>query len=118
MEQEQTEVLMPDEDYKDFLRRIFADRPDAEPLRILGILAEIIVIELHGQPYRLSATADAKGLSLTFTHDGDPIDSRMVRVIEESIDETHYHHNRQGHHELTIRRILQRKKVITNQNRI
>ena len=108
MEQEQTEVLMPDEDYKDFLRRIFADRPDAEPLRILGILAEIIVIELHGQPYRLSATADAKGLSLTFTHDGDPIDGRMVRVIEESIDEIHYHHNRQGHHELTIRRILQR----------
>ena len=108
MEQERKYTSDVGEDYKSFLNRVFADQPDTEPLRIVSMLAEIIVTELHGLSYQLSAIADPKGLSLTVSHDGHPIDGRMVKVIEDSIDEAHYRHDRQGHHELTIRRNINR----------
>ena len=104
MEQERKYTSDDREDYKSFLSRVFADQADAEPLRIVSVLTEIIVTELHGQPYQLSAIADPKGLTLTVIHEGHPIDGRMVKVIENGIDEAHYRHDRQGRHELTIRR--------------
>ena len=104
METEQTYVLLPDEDYKDFLQRVFDAQPDQEPLRMLGVLAEIVVTELHGQPYHLTAAADAEGLTLTFTHEGKPIDGRMVKVIADSIADSRYRHDRQGRrHVMTLR---------------
>ena len=103
MEQERKYTSDVGEDYKSFLSRVFADQADAEPLRIVSVLTEIIVTELHGQPYQLSAIADPKGLTLTVSHEGHPIDGRMVKVIEDSIDEAFYRHDRQGRHELTIR---------------
>lgn len=91
MEQEKTYTIDYDEDYLEFIRRVIADQPDREPLRIVEQLTEIAVGELKGRPCDISAAVSDKRMKVTIRHNGRPIDERMVLVMGDHTDRVDYH---------------------------
>ena len=90
MNQEKTYTIEFDENHLEFIRRVIADQPDREPLRIVEQLVEIAVGELKDRPYELSAVASEKRLVVTLRHGGKPIDERMVWLMDDQIDRAKY----------------------------
>ena len=90
MNQEKTYTIEFDENHLEFIRRVIADQPDREPLRIVEQLVEIAVGELKDRPYELSAVASEKRLVVTLRHGGKPIDDRMVWLMGDHTERVDY----------------------------
>ena len=90
MNQEKTYTIDFDEDHLEFIRRVIAEQPDREPLRIVEQLVEIAVTELKDRPYELSAVASEKRLVVTLRHGGKPIDDRMIRLMGDHTERVDY----------------------------
>ena len=90
MNQEKTYTIEFDEDHLEFIRRVIADQPDREPLRIVEQLVEIAVGELKDRPYELSAVASEKRVVVTLRHGGKPIDDRMIWLMGDHTERVDY----------------------------
>ena len=104
MKEEKTYQPEEDEDMRSFVKRIIAEQPDQEPLRIIEQLAEITMSELKDRPCQFSATASAKRMTLTVHHSGRAIDERMVWVMGDHTDRVDYRPDDVDGWVLTIRR--------------
>ena len=93
-----------DEDAKEFIRRVVADQPDREPLRIVEQLVEIALGELKGRPYEIRAAVSDKRMKVTMRHSGKPIDERMVWLMGDHTDRVDYSPDGDDGWELIIRR--------------
>ena len=91
MDQEKNYTIDYDEDYLEFIRRVIADQPDREPLRIVEQLVEIAVDELKGRPCDISAAVSEKRMKVTLRHNGRPINERMVWLMGDHTDHVDYH---------------------------
>ena len=90
-EHEKTYRPEGDEDVLDFVRRVIADQPDREQLRIVEQLVEIAVGELKGRPCQIRAVVSDKRMKVTLRHSGKPIDERMVWLMGDHTDRVDYH---------------------------
>ena len=79
-----------DEDALAFVRRVIAEQPDREPLRIVEQLVEIAVAELKGRPCDISAAVSDQRMKVTIRHGGKPIDERMVWLMGDHTDRVDY----------------------------
>ena len=105
MEQEKKYTIDYDEDYLEFIRRVIADQPDHEPLRIVEQLVEIALGELKGHPCDISAAVSEERMKVTIRHNGKQIDGRMIRVMGDFTDRVDYYPNGDtGYWDLVIRR--------------
>ncbi len=102
MTQVQHFELTEGEDYKDFLRRILAEWSPGLIAKIANML-EIIVTELHGRPYSLTATINDDEIEFVFLHRGRQIDKMMLHIIDDLFDKTNYHHEDREHHKLMLK---------------
>lgn len=93
-----------DEDVIEFVRRVIAEQPDPEPLRIVGQLIEIAMGELKWRPCQVSAVVSDKRMKLTLRHEGKPIDERMVLLMGDHTDRVNYTSGGDNAWQLTIRR--------------
>ena len=80
-----------DEDTREFVRRVIAEQEDQEPLHIVEQLVEIAIGELKDRPCDISMHVTEKRMKVTLHHMGQPIDSRMVRVMGDHTDRVDYH---------------------------
>ena len=105
MDQEKTYTIDYDEDDLEFIRRVIAEQPDHEPLRIVELLVEIALGELKGRPCDISAAVSEERMKVTIRHNGKQIDGRMIRVLGDFTDRVDYHPDGDNDHwVLTIRR--------------
>ena len=104
MKEEKTYQPEENEDMRSFVKRIIAEQPDQEPLRIIEQLAEITMSELKDRPCQFSATASEKRMTLTVHHSGRAIDERMVWVMGDHTDRVDYRPDDDDGWILTIRR--------------
>ena len=104
MKEEKTYLPEENEDMRSFVKRIIAEQPDQEPLRIIEQLAEITMSELKDRPCQFSATASEKRMTLTVRHSGRAIDERMVWVMGDHTDRVDYRPDDDNGWVLTIRR--------------
>ncbi len=79
-----------DEDALAFVRRVIAEQPDREPLRIVEQLVEIAVAELKGRPCEIEAAVSDKRMKVMLRHSGKPIDERMVWLMGDHTDRVDY----------------------------
>jgi hypothetical protein len=86
-----------------FVKRVVAEQSDSEPLRIIVQLVEIVLGELQGRSCEVSVTASKQQFSLTLRHEGNPIDNRMVLLMDDHIDRAKYQSDGDGW-VLTLRR--------------
>ncbi len=92
------------EDLRSFVKRIIAEQPDREPLRIIEQLVEITISELKKSPCQFFATVSERQMTVTIHHSGRPIDERMVWVMGDHIDRVDYKPDGDDGWVLTIRR--------------
>lgn len=105
MKEENTYQPEDYEDLRSFVKRVIAEQPDQEPLRIIEQLAEITMSELKDRPCQFSATASIKQMTLTVRHSGRrAIDEHMVRVMGDHADRVDYHSDGDDSWVLTIHR--------------
>jgi len=104
MKEERTYQPEENEDMRSFVKRVIAEQPDREPLRIIEQLAEITMSELKDRPCQFSATVSAKRMTLTLRHNGRAIDERMVWVMGDHTDRVDYRPDDDDGWILTIRR--------------
>jgi len=90
MENEKTYTINADEGYLEFVRRVIADQPDREPLRIVEQLMEIAVGEVMERMDDLSAVASDKRLTVTLRHSGKQIDGRLILIMGDNTDRVDY----------------------------
>ena len=81
------------EDVLGFVRRVVAKQSNPEPLHIVEQLVEIVVSELKDRPCKASIIASEKGMKVTLRHEGKPIDSRMIRLMDDHTDHVDYYHD-------------------------
>ncbi|MBQ9649779.1 MAG: hypothetical protein IJV25_05090 [Prevotella sp.] len=91
MDQEKTYTIDVDENYLEFIRRVIADQPDREPLRIVEQLVEIVGGEVKDRLYDLSAVASEKRLTVTLRHGGKRIDGRLILIMGDNTDHVDYY---------------------------
>ena len=101
---DKTYIREEGEEAIEFVRRVIADQPDREPLRIVEQLVEIAVAELKGRPCELSAVVSAQRMKVTLHHSGRPIDERMVWVMGDHTDRVDYYPDGDDGWKLVIRR--------------
>ena len=104
MKEEKTYLPEENENIRSFVKRVIAEQPDQEALRIIEQLAEVTMSELKDRPCQFSATASVKQMTLTICHSGDAIDERMVWVMGDHTDRVDYHPDGDNGWVLTIRR--------------
>ena len=104
MKEEKTYLPEENENIRSFVKRVIAEQPDQEALRIIEQLAEVTMSELKDRPCQVSATASVKQMTLTICHSGDAIDERMVWVMGDHTDRVYYHPGGDNGWVLTIRR--------------
>ena len=104
MKEERTYQPEENENMGSFVKRVIAEQPDREPLRIIEQLAEITMSELKDRPYQFSATVSDKRMTLKVCHSGRPIDERMVWVMGDHTDRVDYRPDDNDDWVLTIRR--------------
>jgi len=92
------------EDAVAFVRRIIAEQPDHEPLRIVEQLVEIAVGELKGRPCQAEAAVSDKHIKVILRHSGKPIDERIVWIMGDQTDRVNYSPDGEKGWQLTIRR--------------
>jgi hypothetical protein len=73
-----------------FVKRVVAEQPNRELLRIVVQLVEIALGELAGRPCNVSVTASKQQFTLTLRHEGKPIDNRMICLMDDHIDRAKY----------------------------
>jgi len=78
------------EDAVEFVRRVVNEQSDREPLHIVEQLVEIAVAELKGRTCDISAAVSDKRMKVTLRHNGNEIDSRMIRVMSDFTDRVDY----------------------------
>ena len=91
MKEEKTYQPEDNENMRSFVKRVIAEQPDQEPLRIIEQLADITMSELKDCSCQFSATVSAKQMTLTVRHSGRAIDERMVWVMGDHTDRVDYH---------------------------
>ncbi|MBO4673559.1 MAG: hypothetical protein J5616_04345 [Bacteroidaceae bacterium] len=104
IDDERTYSPLGDEDALTFVRRVIAEQPDPEPLRIVEALVKIAVGELKDCPCQCSAATSPKCLKVTLRHRGQPIDERMIEVMGNHTDHVDYDPDGCGAWQLVIRR--------------
>ena len=73
-----------------FVKRVVAEQPNRELLRIVVQLVEIALGELQGRPCEVSVTVSKQCFTLTLRHGGKPIDNRMIWLMDDHIDRAKY----------------------------
>ena len=73
-----------------FVKRVVAEQSDREPLRIVVQLVEIVLGELQGRPCEFSVTVSKQCFTLMLRHGGNPIDNRMIWLMDDHIDRAKY----------------------------
>lgn len=101
---DKTYIREEGEEAIEFVRRVIADQPDREPLRIVEQLVEIAVAELKGRPCELSAAVSEQRVKVTIRHSGKPIDERMVWLMGDHTDRVDYYPEGDDTRLLVIRR--------------
>lgn len=104
MKEEKTYQPEDNENMRSFVKRVIAEQPDQEPLRIIEQLADITMNELKDCSCQFSATVSAKQMTLTVRHSGRAIDERMVWVMGDHTDRVDYHPDGDYGWILTVRR--------------
>ena len=104
MKEEKTYLPEESENMRSFVKRIIAEQPDQDPLRIIEQLADITMSELKDRPCQFSATVSVKQMTLTVRHNGHPINERMVWVMGDHTDRVDYQPDGDDCWILTIRR--------------
>lgn len=74
----------------EFVRRVIAEQPDREPLRIMEQLVEIALGELKGRACDICAEASEECMKVMLRHSGKPIDERMVWLMGDHTDHVDY----------------------------
>ena len=90
MKEEKTYLPEENENIRSFVKRVIAEQPDQEALRIIEQLAEITMSELKDSLCQFSAIVSAKRMTLTICHNGRAIDERMVWVMGDHTDHVDY----------------------------
>lgn len=88
---DKTYIREEGEEAIEFVRRVIAEQPDREPLRIMEQLVEIAVAELKGRPCEISAAVSEQRVKVTIHHSGKPIDERMVWLMGDHTDRVDYY---------------------------
>ena len=73
-----------------FVKRVVAEQSNRELLRIVVQLVEIALGELKGRPCDVKVTASKQRFALTLRHAGNPIDNRMICLMDDHIDRAKY----------------------------
>ena len=100
--EEREYILQQNESCMGFLQRSLGGQVNANTIKMIDILLEIIVPEIGDLDYTLTLCCHAEEIDIVISHSGKAINGDIIGIVKDQVDRLRYFHLSKNRHTLKI----------------
>ena len=109
--EEREYTFLQNESCMGFLQRTLGGKVNANIIKEIDILLEIIIPEISDSDYSLTISHQAAEIGITISHSGKAIKEDLMGIVDDRVDSLRYRHLSKDRHTLKIRKKTIRKEL-------